>query len=684
MVVFNTDANYYHALDRFEQSDDFAFGAPIIEGDQPKKDEWHSTLGPKELGTTSNPMQDQVKALVAKIREGASKIELEFPGSGKGNSQASTPESYGKKARQDIRELAKATNIKVSTHATFSKQGFSGFDAQRGFSHEAAYQNLKEIKKAIQFAAEASTGGAIVFHTGEWNRPISDKWGKGQDGKHKEIAFEGFPEEEEKDATFYMVDERTGQFVSAISKNKELFRPVFLTAKDLCPEKIGKYDEEKNGIITEDDYVDMNHRWINEADTQRLFERVPKWNDEYTNFEVEKIDWNKVVNEAKRWNDKHSKDTGKVMTPEEMFVRIEVENQILQAKGSSLYHASRYNQHKYTAEKIKESLEFYEKLDDNLSEDEKWKLMKTRHAGYGDVGQYTPSEQESIVDFLKRQLKEEQDQMRYVHEASAAADAQAKEREVMLERVKPVENVGLDRSTTTMSRAGIYAMQQTQKHKKDLKEDLYIAPENWQAQQYGSHPDELANLVLESRRKMARELQSKYGKSKEEAKKLASNHIKSTIDIGHLNLWRQHFKANKGESEASRDKRFNKWAIDKTKEMIKAGIVGHLHLSDNMGFDDEHLTIGEGNTPIKEFVKEMEKAGFKDFVIEPGSFNPTTALPDAWKYLGSNHYNLSSGRQVPFGQVRQAHFGYNAPSFYIAGAYSPSNDWKLWSEVPLE
>ena len=80
LVVFNTDANYYHALDRFDQSDDFEFGAPIFEGDQPKKDEWHSSLGPKELGTTSNPMQDQVKALVAKIREGASKVELEYVG----------------------------------------------------------------------------------------------------------------------------------------------------------------------------------------------------------------------------------------------------------------------------------------------------------------------------------------------------------------------------------------------------------------------------------------------------------------------------------------------------------------------------------------------------------------------------------------------------------------------------
>jgi len=679
LVIFE-NANYYNALDRFEEQDEFAFGAPIFEGDQPRKDEWHTSLGPKELGTTTNPMQDQVKALVAKIREGASKVELEFPGSGKGNSQASTPESYGKRARQDIRELTSATGIKVSTHATFSKQGFSGLDPQRGFSHEAAYQNLKEMKKAIQFAAEATTGGAVVFHTGEWARPISETWGKGADKKHKDVVFKGFDEEED-DATYFVVDERTGQFVSTISKNKELSRPVFKKASQTNPEKVGVYDKDKGGVIEADDYLDMDGKWIDETKTERLFEKQPEWNSKQTNFKSEILNWDNIVKETDRWNKKNA--NGRKLKPEEMFIKIELENQILQAKGSSLYYGHRYEQSEYAVKKIKEALDFYRKLDDNLSEDEKWKLMRKR--GFNNYAQeYASTDQESIVTFLERSLKEEQDMMRYIHEASASSDANAREREEMMKRIKSAEIVGLNRSTTNMARAGIYAMQQSQKHKKDLKEDIYIAPENWQVQQFGSHPDELIKLVQESRKKMAKELQAKYGKSEDEAKKLSANHIKSTIDIGHLNMWRQHFVAKPGESEQNRDKRFNKWAIDKTKEMIKAGIVGHLHLSDNMGFDDEHLTIGEGNTPVKEFVKAMEEAGFKDFVIEPGSYNPTSAMPDAWKYLGSNIYGVGSRMHAPFGQVRQAHFGYNAPSFYIAGAYSPSNDWKLWSEVPLE
>ena len=222
------------------------------------------------------------------------------------------------------------------------------------------------------------------------------------------------------------------------------------------------------------------------------------------------------------------------------------------------------------------------------------------------------------------------------------------------------------------------------KHKAELKDPIYVAPENWQAQMYGGHPDELITLVKGAREKMARELVAMRGKDPEEAKRLAAQHIKSTIDIGHLNLWRQHFVAKPGESDDSRNRRFNEWAVSKTKEMISAGIVGHVHVADNLGWDDEHLIPGQGNAPIREFVAALEKAGIKDFIVEPGSFHPLRSLPVTMKYLGSPVYAAHTPFAAPMGQFDRAQIGYNAPSMYIVGAYSPSNEWKLWSEVPLE
>lgn len=671
MVVFN-NPGYYHALDRTFTPEEQGPQQPIILEDG---SEWQSKLGPKEIGTSANPMQNQVQALTAKIREGASRVELEFPGQGKGSSQSPTPESYGSIERREMRELARANNIQTTTHATFSRQGFTGL-TQNGFNDAERYNNLKEIKKAIEFAAEATTGGAVVFHTGEWQRPISEKWGKGDDKNNLDADFQAY-EEEGKKATFYMVDERTGQFVSAITKDKELFRPKYKTAKDLAKDKIGKYDKKKNDILEPDDYVDIKGEYIDETHPKRAFERVPIWNKENTNFEVESYNWDRIVEDTNKWNQKHPNDK---KTPAEMFVRIEVENQILQAKGSSLYYANSYEDNSYQRDKIKKALDFYKRLDENLPEDEKWKLMTER----GIRIPYATPDSEPIPVQLERKLKEVNDQLRYIHETSASADATAREKEELLKKIKPVEVVGLERSTDGISRAGLFAYEQSEKHKKDLKNKIYVAPENWQTEMYGSHPDELIKLVKGARQKMANELIRKRGKNAEEAKKIAKDHIKSTIDIGHLNLWRKHFVSKNGESEEARNKRFNKWAVAKTKEMIKSGIIGHVHIADNFGWDDEHLSPGEGNAPIREFVKEMEKAGIKDFIVEPGSFNPTTALPRAWRHFGSPIYAAGTPSAVPFGQVFQGHFGYSGPSNYIVGAYSPSNEWKLWSEVPME
>ncbi len=670
MVVFN-NPGYYHALDATFSPAEIDPGPPLNLNDD--LGDWKTGLTLKELGTSANPMQNQVQALVAKIREGASRVELEFPGAGKGSSQSPTPEAYGSRERQDIREAARAAGIETSTHATFQRQGFSGM-GERGFSDEARYQNLKEVKKAIQFAAEATTGGAVVFHTGEWQRPISETWGGGKDKRHPDAQFQAY-EEEGKRAAFYMVDQRTGEFVSAIRKDKELFRPVYRTAKDLFPDKVGKYDELKKGTLEADDYVDVNGKWIDEKNSNRAFERVPVWDKENTKFEVEKYNWDRIEKETERYNRKN----GTNLRPEQMFLQIEFENQILQAKGHSLYYANRYEDELWQEKKIRESLEFYEKLDKSLPEEEKWKIMTQRG-----LGSFIPPDTISIPDLLKKELKQLQDTMRHVHEASSAADAQAKEREEMLLNIKPIDEYGLQKSTEGIARAGLYAYEETERHRKELKNPVYVAPENWQTQMYGGHPDELSKLVKESRKELAKQLVTQRGKDPEEAKKLAAEHIKATIDIGHLNLWRQHFVSKPGESEDSRNKRFNEWAIGKTKEMLKEKIVGHVHIADNLGWDDEHLTPGEGNAPIREFVKEMEKAGIKDFIIEPGSFNPMRALPDTLKYLGSPVYAAGTPFARPMGHFREAHFGYTAPSNYIVGAYAPSNEWKLWSEVPLE
>mgnify|MGYP001454408654 CR=1 FL=1 len=284
-------------------------------------------------------------------------------------------------------------------------------------------------------------------------------------------------------------------------------------------------------------------------------------------------------------------------------------------------------------------------------------------------------------EYFKEIIKSESDEMRHIHESSAAADAQAKEHWEKMNRVQTVEEYGKIKVAQTIAQAGIKAMNYTEQHQKELNEPIYVAPENWRAEQYGSHPDEIRSIVTESRKAMQQQL-IKEGYSEEEAKSRAKNHIKATLDIGHFNTWRQHFVVQTGESPTDRNKRFDDWLLKETQKLAKEGIVGHIHVSDNFGYDDEHLTPGQGNVPMKDFIKKMESAGLKDFIVEVGSYNTTTSLPDTWALMGSPIY--STTRAPSFRSVHEQHFGYHNPSAYIVGAYAPSNEWKLWSEIPLE
>ncbi len=263
------------------------------------------------VGTTTSPFEHQTQALKAKIFEGTSVAEFEFMGVGKGNKQQFTPETFGKRERQDMRELAEFNKIETSTHASPNAGPLSGF-SNKGFDDKQREDTLKEIKKAIDFAAEASTGGAIVFHTGEWERPISEAYGK--------KGFKGYPEEEKR-ASILLADKRTGEFVTDIRKDELLYEPVYET-------KI---------INGKEEWIDINGEVIpKDAPPERLFQRVPKWNPEGTDFKVRAVKWDEFEKRAEEWNKNHPDEP---KTAAEMFVRTKLENQILTSKGHSLYSA---------------------------------------------------------------------------------------------------------------------------------------------------------------------------------------------------------------------------------------------------------------------------------------------------------------------------------------------------------
>lgn len=700
------DTGYYRAMDSEYVSPRDSEYPELEEKIEVKKKKHNLGLGPAELGGNVNPFTYPLVAMEARLHDGLKKMEFEFMGAGKGNKDSITPELLGTREREELKNLAKINKVRTSTHATTQVQGLAGF-GEKGFNDNARDTSIREIEKAIDFAAEATTGGAIVFHTGEWQRPISEQ----KFAKKNGYTFKGFSTEDQK-AAFYTVDKETGQ-ISGISKDQTIYEPKFHTVKTFSKgkgytknshgdyvNKDGKvifelvgYDNDKNktpkykdskkeNTVYEDEWVDVDGRFISPdpKETDRWFDRVPQWNSEKTNFEVQPLKFNDLIKQAEDFKRRH----GVIMiniTPEQLYVRTQISNKVLQARGQSLYHAKVYEEHKFTRDKLKAALNFYEKLDKNLSKEEKWRLEQER-------GSYSlPKEfdilptKESKIDFLKRKIKLEENEMRHIHESSASADAQAKQAEESIPNIQTIHDYGIDRTSDSIARLALKVWEKNKNKKDPENEDLYLAPENWQTHEFGSHPEEMIEIVEKARNKFVKDYGGSIIKDKEEAKKIAKQTIKTTIDIGHLNQWKRHFQRDEGENDEEFNKRFSKWAMKEIEKMHKHGVLGHFHISDNFGYDDAHLTAGEGNAPITEFVEMLKEKGYKDFIIETGSFNPVTAIHDTWAYFGAH---TSSGYpRRSFSDIHERHFQYKSSPLYIAGAYAPSNQFKMFSEVPL-
>ncbi len=630
MAVFNVD--YFTTLDRGYYNpqniaDAKERGQSLGTTDFPEANEIGTELTAREIGTTMAPDTYPIQELQAKIRQGVAKLEIAFAGAGKSGfgGRGSTPEVLGKKEREEFRELAKINQVEVSTHATFGKQGLSGL-TQQGFSEDEAQKTLKEINKAIEFAATATQGGAVVFHTGEWQRPIMDVGIKNPEKTEKKDRIFSEYEKEFEKAPIFLADERTGQ-IQALNRDMKFYFPDMEKDKDTGMSYI-KNDAQGKPIVKEYDY-------------------------------------NKALEYIK--NRHKDDDELKGKGDAQILMYGLKEQQLKEAEGQALRFNEGLEDRKKLLKQVIELRKYEEDLWDKTPENERWKLMKNKDLGLG------PLDKIPKKDDLKQQ---EQDLRRHIEgNQSTIVSAREQYERIYQEmnRFKPIEEVGIKRTADTLAKAGLKAMEETNKHKKELKNPIYIAPENLFPDYYGSTGDEMIKIVEEARKEMAKKLRSR-GFGEEEAKTKAQDHIKATFDTGHMNEWRQHFKGD--------EKEFNKWYLNQVQKMIDKKIIGHIHLTDNWGYDDEHLTPGQGNTPNKEVVKMLEKAGFKDFITEAGSFNANTILSDTLAEFGSPVYAL--GRGISFGKVRNAHFGYAAPPNYIVGAYSPSNDFKLWSEVPLE
>lgn len=705
------DYGYYNAMDRDTGDKD-----PILPLNQ--------------IGASTNPFQHQTEALKARIFHGASRIEFSFFGQGKSNKEQPSPESFGKVERQDMRDLAEYNKIQTSTHASVGIQGLSGLN-QSKFSDEQKKNSIDELKRAIDFASEASTGGAVVFHTGESPRSMNIPFNG---------EFQMFKEEPGREQ-HYIASRRQKQLVSEIRENTKQYLPVKkldenrnpLIMKDengkpvfdeLTDEYLYEYEkDEKGGIKLEEKYFkefkleylgDKYNGLLTDEERNQIKKIQGKnLNEEDKIKSLTKIE-NNVVNRIKeRGYDpdffrKQSKEAAMEFHKKQMLMQIQYQ------LGMSRHYEQKFEEDLIKHDKVKKSYNYYKELKEKLPPEE-WEKMKKQVPvdPYG-LG-FTPPRDIDPVEYLEKQLRNTESDLEVTMDMVKSGKGRAleimndfKEKDSLgngkVKDFVAAEDFAAERSADAMAEAAIFALEKTEQRIREDKEKygkssleknpLFISPESWQPETYGGHPDEMKRLVLDARKRMAEELERTRSYSKKKAEETAEKHIKATLDIGHLNTWKRYYVKKEGETQEAYDKRFEKWVLDKSKDLVKNKIVGHVHLSDNYGYHDEHLTIGDGNAPIKKFLEIMKEAGIEDYIVEGGSFNPLTALPRSWNFLGSPVYSIfkpgiaeQTWGDSLVGGFHQSYFGRTEMPRYIIGEYAPSDDYKgapFYTGTPLE
>lgn len=657
-----------------------------------------------------------LNALASKVRSGVKAMEITFFGVGGGSGQSQTPDQYGSDKRQAIKEMAEINEMDITTHASAGVMGLAGMDQQGNFSADQRKSNVDEIKRAINFASDVSKGGSVVVHTGEFQRPISEEpWAKDPSGNP---MFKMHPKEEET-AVVRVVDDRTGQVMGSARKNQMVARPVW---NKYTPDNerywnahngSSSYTDSNGKVVKQGDYIDYEGNLV-ENPFDFKHGRVPFYNEDSKRFKVESVGWESFEQEARERTEQLAREQGmnvddfkrlypdKVVLAEEAYVQATLEANEGYARGWALQYSEKFNENLDALKELRKYHDQYERLEqdlksrsdpeaqrllNNLKRDASTRARELTGGAFGEIESKLPTE------ILEKAITDMRNRIEHEQQAAASQEQQAQDAYETRMNAVSASKYALKQSYNSYAEAGMHAFLRTKEH--NFEKPLTVAMENLFPESYGGHPDEVLSLVKNSRKAMAQELKRRqFASSDEEAKKIASDHIKMTLDTNHLYMWRKYWQDDPNKGIKENDAAFKDWYLGKVKEMAKAGVIGNVHLVDGFGYQDDHLSPGDGVVPIKDVVKILKENGYDDKLIVEAGAEATVGsghfegVSKTWAMFGSPvygaHAHMSSPQQQNWNNIRHSYFGRVEPPYFVVGSYVPSQDWSLWSQVQLE
>jgi len=597
-----------------------------------------------QIGSTVAPHLEAPQGVDAQLRSGAKIIEINVAdrggsqggSAGRGQGQPIPSGAYGIEQRQELKELAEVNKAELRLHAG-SSTGFTPFNQQgNAFDQRMWERNLEQFKQDVDFGYDIGAKGMVMHLIGS-TRPITELGEKDFDSK--------------KEDQYQFIDSQEGQVMAAFRGDQKFSLPELQIEKVNNEDRFGFKFNPQTGI----NYLGDN--------TEKSFNEWVEY------FEKEKKE------NPKKWEEIYSKlgDNSQVV----------VANHFL--KQQSMTEQSEYDAYIQRSRELNEDYNKLLQVKEMIKTPEKLKKLDKKELE--EIDYWLKTKTSKGLRFL-----DERDLDKHIDDTNYNRLSTMERAGFYRKRFEDLENKIKDKRVTTMTefskQKNIEGISKLAEHSYEMskssggKNFVEINPENVFPMFYGSHPQELGEVVLESRKKFVENMEKKIGRT--EAEKQAEKLIGATFDLGHANLWQYYHKGDKKE--------FTKWLEKEGEKLAKTGVIKEIQINDNFGYADDSLPLGSGN--LSKSVLDKLRPHTKDVpIISEGYGNPRGSegrqLTRVWESLNPNMfttpYSMQSGQSQFFNQS-----GYleNSQRTYIpmflAGPAVPSEDFKFWSEIPLE
>ncbi len=529
----------------------------------------------RDIAYPTDPLTaNQLKKVSDKINTGAQSIEvsgLGLTGGGPMKHLASIPKQHWK----EIDRLRQLTGVDLTFHGPLVEStGFS----RGNWSEDQRVEAEKQMKAAVELAQQMNSsttdkdkkGVVMTFHS---NNGLPEVERKVVVGRNKD----GSPQEKVVSMSVY--NPWTGEigtlpFNARYNHFDKKEEDVVSRFNDFNKEKWNRQIEsvvvnstrvnrEVIDALTGAKEEDAKIRSISSESAGGLFEGYKVYNQDYEKYK-------KDLEEARKQNPELARAINSGVS--------NLQNAEFFIKESYDQFKELYNQAYTDAE-----LSFKRAQAENKKEDiEKKKKALEKLNNYSKDLSATFNKFEKEYNFIEVQNK--------ITEGTRLL----KEEDVRPNIYRPLKEFAIDKSSETFANVAIHAVQNAKAHN---RAPGIISIENPPAGMSGlTRAEELKDLVVEARRKFVDKASASkdkggLGMSQSEAKKTAESIIGATWDVGHINS-------------------IQKWGYNRQDVIGQAQkiapYVKHMHIADNLGFEDAELPIGMGNVPIDEILNNKE------------------------------------------------------------------------------